>query len=61
MIALRHPEAAQMLEGVGQLGPVDERQHVLPGAVGQGPQARAEAADEDDRRQAHAEGRPMLS
>ena len=54
-------EAAQMLERVGELRPVDERQHVLPRPVGERPQAGAEAADEDDGRQAHAEGRPMPS
>ena len=54
-------EAAQVLEGVGELRPVDERQHVLSRPVGQRPQTGAEAADENDGRQAHAEGRPMLS
>ena len=42
-----------MLERVRELRPVDERQHVLSRPVGQRAQPRAEAANEDHRRQGH--------
>ena len=38
----RDAVAAQMLEGVGELRPVDERQHVLSRPVGERAQPRAE-------------------
>jgi hypothetical protein len=43
--------AAQVLEGEREQRPVDERQHVLPRALGQRAEPGAEAADEDDRGQ----------
>ena len=43
----------EVLERVGEQRPVDDREHVLAGAVGERPQPRSLTADEDDRGKAH--------
>ena len=50
----------QVLEGVGEERPVDERQHVLARRLGERAQARPLPPDEDHRRKSHAL-RPMPS
>ena len=45
----RDAVTAQVLEGVGEQRPVDEREHVLASSLGEGPQTRALPSDEDDR------------
>ncbi len=51
----------EVLERVREERPVDERQHVLPGPVGERSKPRALSTHEDDRGQGHATGRPMPS
>ena len=56
-----HAMPAQVLERVGEQRPVDERQHVLAGSLGEGQESRSLPADQDDARQAHPAARPMPS
>ena len=51
----------EVLEGVREQRPVDEREHVLARPVGERSEPRPLAAHEDHRGKAHTTGRPMPS
>ena len=56
-----HAVSREVLERVGEQGPIDEREHVLARSVGERSEPRSLPADEDDRRKTHRTGRPMPS